>query len=67
MLTETEGIPHYLTQDDEYNGYHIPKGSVIHPLEWYVVAILTSLSLQAPTVSTSSDTARSHSHRVSPA
>jgi cytochrome P450 len=28
------GIPHSLTQDDEYNGYHIPKGSVIHPLEW---------------------------------
>lgn len=31
------GIPHFLIQDDEYNGYHIPKGSVIHPLEWYVV------------------------------
>jgi cytochrome P450 len=28
------GIPHYLTQDDEYNGYFIPKGSTIHPLEW---------------------------------
>jgi cytochrome P450 len=28
------GIPHYLIQDDEYNGYHIPKGSTIHPLEW---------------------------------
>jgi cytochrome P450 len=28
------GIPHYLTEDDEYNGYHIPKGSVMHPLEW---------------------------------
>ncbi|QDS71065.1 hypothetical protein FKW77_008760 [Venturia effusa] len=30
------GIPHYLTADDEYNGYHIPKGSVIHPLEWAI-------------------------------
>lgn len=30
------GIPHELTQDDEYNGYHIPKGSVMHPLEWSV-------------------------------
>ncbi|KAF2752044.1 cytochrome P450 [Sporormia fimetaria CBS 119925] len=30
------GIPHYLTQDDEYNGFHIPKGSVIHPLEWAI-------------------------------
>lgn len=28
------GIPHALTQDDEYNGYFIPKGSVMHPLEW---------------------------------
>lgn len=28
------GIPHYLIQDDVYYGYHIPKGSVIHPLEW---------------------------------
>lgn len=28
------GIPHFLVQDDEYNGYHIPKGSTIHPLEW---------------------------------
>jgi len=28
------GIPHYLVQDDEYNGFHIPKGSTIHPLEW---------------------------------
>lgn len=30
------GIPHYLSQDDEYEGYHIPKGSVMHPLEWYI-------------------------------
>lgn len=28
------GIPHFLIQDDEYKGYHIPKGSVMHPLEW---------------------------------
>lgn len=28
------GIPHEVTQDDEYNGYFIPKGSVMHPLEW---------------------------------
>jgi cytochrome P450 len=28
------GIPHYLIQDDTYNGYHIPAGSVMHPLEW---------------------------------
>ncbi|KAK7608223.1 cytochrome P450 [Phyllosticta paracitricarpa] len=30
------GIPHYLIQDDEYNGYHIPAGSVMHPLEWAI-------------------------------
>jgi hypothetical protein len=30
------GIPHYLIEDDEYQGYYIPKGSIIHPLEWYV-------------------------------
>ncbi|KAF2756517.1 cytochrome P450 [Pseudovirgaria hyperparasitica] len=30
------GIPHALTQDDEYNGYHIPAGSVMHPLEWAI-------------------------------
>ncbi|KAF2270986.1 cytochrome P450 [Lojkania enalia] len=30
------GIPHYLIQDDEYDGYHIPKGSVMHPLEWAI-------------------------------
>jgi len=30
------GIPHYLVQDDEYNGFHIPKGSTIHPLEWAI-------------------------------
>ncbi|KAI0738051.1 cytochrome P450 [Daedaleopsis nitida] len=28
------GIPHLLRQDDEYDGYHIPAGSVMHPLEW---------------------------------
>ncbi|KAF2838015.1 cytochrome P450 [Patellaria atrata CBS 101060] len=30
------GIPHYLTEDDECNGYHIPSGSVVHPLEWSI-------------------------------
>lgn len=28
------GIPHELIQDDVYEGYHIPAGSIIHPLEW---------------------------------
>jgi hypothetical protein len=30
------GIPHFLIQDDEYNGYHIPAGSTMHPLEWAI-------------------------------
>ncbi|KAF2084268.1 cytochrome P450 [Saccharata proteae CBS 121410] len=30
------GIPHCSTQDDEYEGYHIPAGSVMHPLEWAI-------------------------------
>lgn len=43
ILTYLPGIPHFLTQDDQYNGYHIPKGSVIHPLEWYVVDVFFNL------------------------
>lgn len=30
------GIPHALDQDDLYDGYHIPAGSVMHPLEWSI-------------------------------
>ncbi|KAF2234318.1 cytochrome P450 [Viridothelium virens] len=30
------GIPHELTQDDVYEGYHLPAGSVMHPLEWCI-------------------------------
>ncbi|KAF2021900.1 cytochrome P450 2E1 [Aaosphaeria arxii CBS 175.79] len=30
------GIPHALAEDDEFNGYFIPKGSIIHPLEWSI-------------------------------
>ena len=30
------GIPHESTQDDIFDGYHIPKGSVLHPLEWSI-------------------------------
>ncbi|KAF4548076.1 Cytochrome P450-like protein 54 [Elsinoe fawcettii] len=29
------GIPHKSTRDDEYNGYFIPKGSIIHPNLWH--------------------------------
>ncbi|KAK4635104.1 Cytochrome P450 monooxygenase psoD [Fulvia fulva] len=30
------GIPHALEDDDVYEGYHIPKGTVVHPLEWSI-------------------------------
>ena len=30
------GIPHASVKDDIYDGYHIPAGSVIHPLEWSI-------------------------------
>ncbi|KAF2154725.1 cytochrome P450 [Myriangium duriaei CBS 260.36] len=30
------GIPHELVQDDVYESYSIPKGSVMHPLEWSI-------------------------------
>ncbi|EXJ96299.1 hypothetical protein A1O1_01425 [Capronia coronata CBS 617.96] len=30
------GIPHKTTEDDVYNGYFIPKGSLIHPNLWAI-------------------------------
>jgi cytochrome P450 len=29
------GLAHYVTEDDEYNGYRIPKGSTVLPNIWY--------------------------------
>ena len=29
ILTYSEAIPHMATNDDEYNGYYIPKGTII--------------------------------------
>jgi hypothetical protein len=28
------GVPHMTTQDDEYRGYFIPKGTIAFPLHW---------------------------------
>jgi len=28
-------IPHYVTEDDKYNGYLIPKGSIVAGNTWY--------------------------------
>ena len=31
------GIAHKSTEDYVYNGYFIPKGSIVHPNFWYVL------------------------------
>ena len=31
------GLPHFTTEDDEYNGYHIPRGSVVLANLWCVL------------------------------
>ena len=39
ILTSSEGIPHMATNDDEYNGYYIPKGTVVIGNAWSVRTI----------------------------
>ena len=34
FLTSSEGIPHTSTVDDEYNGYYIPKGTIMIGNAW---------------------------------
>ena len=36
ILTSSEGVPHMSTNDDEYNGFYIPKGTVIFANAWLV-------------------------------
>ena len=36
ILTSSEGGPHMSTIDDEYNGYYIPKGTVLIGNAWLV-------------------------------
>ena len=36
ILTSSEGIPHMSTNDDEYNGFYIPKGTIIMGNGWLV-------------------------------
>ena len=36
ILTNSEGIPHMSSTDDEYNGYFIPKGTVMIGNAWLV-------------------------------
>ncbi len=35
-LTGIAAVPHYLTKDDEYKGYHIPKGALMIGNAWWV-------------------------------
>ena len=36
ILTSSEGIPHMTTNDDEYNGFYIPKGTIVIGNAWLV-------------------------------
>jgi cytochrome P450 len=35
------GGAHFVTEDDEYNGYRIPKGSTVLPNVWYEIRTLS--------------------------
>jgi cytochrome P450 len=37
ILTSSAGIPHMSAKDDEYNGYHIPKGTILIGNIWSVI------------------------------
>ena len=36
ILTSSQGVPHMSTSDDEYNGYYIPKGTILMANAWLV-------------------------------
>jgi hypothetical protein len=36
ILTDYEALPHMATNDDEYDGYYIPKGTVVFGNTWLV-------------------------------
>jgi hypothetical protein len=39
ILTSCEGVPHLSTNVDEYNGFYIPKGTVVIGNAWLVQPI----------------------------
>ena len=41
ILTISEGIPHVSTIDDEYNGFYIPKGTVMIANAWLAQPLIT--------------------------
>ena len=36
ILTDLEAVPHMATNDDEYDGYYIPKGTIVFGNAWPV-------------------------------
>ena len=36
VLTDYEALPHMATNDDEYDGYYIPKGTIVFGNTWLV-------------------------------
>ena len=36
ILTDYEAIPHMATNDDEYDGHYIPKGTILVGSAWSV-------------------------------
>ena len=42
ILTRFEGLPHMATNDDEYDGYYIPKGTIIFGNSWSVRRITST-------------------------
>ena len=41
ILTRSEAVPHMSTNDDEYDGYYIPKGTIVFGNAWSVQMIAT--------------------------
>ena len=41
ILTGPEALPHMATDEDEYNGYYIPKGTIVLGNAWPVLTIST--------------------------
>jgi hypothetical protein len=47
ILTSSEGIPHMATNDDEYNGFYIPKGTIMICNAW-LLQLLNPISVLIP-------------------
>ena len=43
ILTSSEAVPHMSTADDEYNGFYIPKGTIVMGNVWLVLQPLNPI------------------------